>query len=190
MIYETVNLDEINIDNSSNNEVLSKQQIISILNKNKDIYIDKIIEEIDINLKKNYLKYNKYNVLLKQFNINYFDPIINEIKKKLFDTDSLFNIKIQSGFFSKNPTMYIKFYDKDKYSKKIINLFNKKLNKALTLNKDYVIFDASDVLSQHLFSATCQKRNLTKILSKFGYDFKIKNYGIIENYYYIYCKIK
>ncbi|AGF85245.1 hypothetical protein QJ854_gp537 [Moumouvirus goulette] len=147
---------------------------------------DKIFKRLYeiMNLTKNYRgKYIKICRVNKH--LNFCSDIIKSI---LFDSDLLFKIMIRK-FLSVHSSIYIKFYDKQNYSQKIIEKFYD--NYLHSHNEIIMIRDKINIRNEIL--AETIARNYNIVLKDSGYEFKykqqIRKVFIIESYtiFHEYC---
>jgi hypothetical protein len=170
------------------NSITTKEQLSDIIkfnNKMKSDYIIRKIHEIIDNPNKykcgKYIKLAKIRCNNKQER----DMIQSIIRKELFDTDLLFNVKIIYRF---TPGIYIKFYHQYDYPNKIKLRFDKLLKKSIKKNSN-LIFLKTNICPNNKFMAECYIRNFNLILGPAGYEFKFSNQYKFYPKYSIYTRI-
>ncbi|AGC02026.1 hypothetical protein H012_gp433 [Acanthamoeba polyphaga moumouvirus] len=152
--YNNINDNLLNEDD----EIFKKEQLREkIFNKLYEI----------INLRKNYTgKYIK--ICCADKNLNFY---LNVIKSTLFESDLLFKIMIRK-FLSIRYSIYIKFYDKQKYSQKI----TKKFYDIYSQSNDNPIVVRDKINSRNEILAETIARNYNIVLKNSGYKFEYKQY--------------
>ena len=156
-----------------NDDVISKEEYIEKLNTRKknrsDEIINRIWQVVDINK-------NRYNVYIKLITIRHNElyDIFTVIRKELFSTDMLFNIKV-NRYLGVGTIIYIKFYHAETYTNAIKTKFNKLLACAFKNNKS-IIYIKKMIATKNKLMAECYARNYNSILGPAGYKFCTHTY--------------
>ncbi|AVL94880.1 hypothetical protein ma494 [Moumouvirus australiensis] len=165
--YSKFGCDTNNLIPIEDDDIFKKEKL-------RDKIFDKLYEIL--NLRKNYIgKYIKICRVDK-----YLDIYLDTIKSILFQTDLLFKIMIRK-FLSIKSSIYVKFYDKNQYSQKIM----KKFYDIYSSTDDNILVIRDEINSRNEILAETITRNYNLVFKDTDYKFNYKKYVrkvfVIEN---------